>query len=48
MNTLLKEIKKAALTTIDENLPFVVEYDASDMAISATLSQGGRTVGVHV
>ena len=39
-----KEIKKAALTSIDENLPFVVECDSSDLAISATLNQDGRPV----
>ena len=38
------EIKKAALTSIDENLPIVVECDASDEAISATLTRSGRSV----
>ena len=39
---LKKEIVGAALQSIDENMPFVVECDASDVAISATLNQGGR------
>ena len=41
---LKKEIAGAALQSIDENMPFVVECDASDVAISATLNQGGRAV----
>ena len=43
-NLLKKEIANASLSAIDENLPFVVECDASEMAISATLNQGGRPV----
>ena len=41
---LKKEIARAALRSIDKNMPFVVECDASDVAISATLNQGGRPV----
>ena len=43
-NVLKKEIAKASLQAIDENRPFVVECDASEAAISATLNQGGRPV----
>ena len=38
------ELSKATLQLIDERLPFVVECDASDKAISATLNQDGRPV----
>ena len=38
---LKKEIARAALRSIDKNMPFVVECNASDVAISATLNQGG-------
>ena len=41
---LKSELCNSALQSIDESLPFVVECDASDVAISATLNQGGRLV----
>ena len=41
---LKEELKHAALCSIDESKPFVMECDASDSAISATLNQGERPV----
>ena len=38
------ELSNATLQSVDERLPFVVECDASDRAISATLNQGGCPV----
>jgi len=35
-------IGNAALQAVDETQPFVAECDASEVAISATLNQGGR------
>ena len=37
-------LSKATLSSIDESCPFVVESDASDVAVSATLNQRGRPV----
>ena len=37
-------IESAVLTTIDNDVPFVVETDASNHAIAATLNQAGRPV----
>ena len=36
------ELASTAMQPIDENIPFVVETDTSDFAISATLNQDGR------
>ena len=47
-NLLKKELEKAALHSIDEKYSFVVECDASEVAISVTLNQGGETCGNHV
>ena len=41
---LKSELEEAVLVTVDPNLPLVVETDASDVAISATLNQEGRPV----
>ena len=41
---LKSDLERAVLYHIDERQPFVVETDASDVAIAATLSQSGRPV----
>ena len=43
-NTLKRELENAALHHIDESLPFVVECDASEIVLSATLNQAGHLV----
>nr|XP_047144748.1 uncharacterized protein LOC124818233 [Hydra vulgaris] len=43
---LKRELYAATLSSIDERLPFVVECDAPDVAVSATLNQNGRPVAV--
>ena len=42
--SLKRELGEVALQNIDDNKPFVVECDASDVAISATLNQDVRLV----
>nr|XP_039262013.1 uncharacterized protein LOC120338143 [Styela clava] len=37
-------IENAVLIAVDENIPFELETDASDIAIAATLNQSGRPV----
>jgi len=44
IETLKSDISKAVLLSINEELPFTVETDASDYALAATLSQDGRPV----
>jgi len=41
---LKSELANVALHSIDELAPFIVECDASDVAVSATLNQRGRPV----
>ena len=43
-NLLKGELETATLHSIDENQPFKVECDASEVPISAVLNQGGRPV----
>ena len=43
-NTLKKELERASLKPIDESHPFVVECDASQVAVSATINQDRRPV----
>lgn len=42
--TLKKDIEDAVVSSIDPNSPFIVETDASEHAIAATLRQNGRPV----
>lgn len=41
--TLWKQLENATLQNIDENVPFIVECDASDVATAATLNQRVRS-----
>ena len=43
-NMLKSDMELAAFRPIDEGIPFVVECDASETTLSATLNQGGRPV----
>ena len=42
--TLKKDIEQSVLCSIDEHVPFEVETDPSEFAITATLNQNGRPV----
>jgi len=42
--SLKKQLEAVTLRAIDEPLPFVVECDASEVALSATLNQTGRPI----
>ena len=46
-NKLKSILADAALQSMDENVPFTVETDASNFCLSATLNQGGRPVAFH-
>ena len=45
-DSLKEDLAKTCVFAIDENIPFVVETDASDFAISATLNQFGYSESV--
>ena len=45
--TLRNDLAAAFLTSIDEKLPFVVECDASEHMLGATLNQGGKPVAFY-
>ena len=42
--SLKKSIEESVVTAVDEELPFELETDASEVAIAATLNQAGRLV----
>jgi hypothetical protein len=46
-NDLKNDLAKVSLHPIDEHVPFVVETDASDVALSGILNQNGRPVVFH-
>ena len=43
-NSIKESIAESVVTAIDEDLPFEVKTDASDVALAATLNQAGRPV----
>ena len=45
--SLKSELVNDSLGVIDENAPFVLETDASNVAVSATLNQNGRPVAFY-
>ena len=46
-NTIRRDLANACVTCIRDNVPFVLECDASDSALAATLNQGGQPVAFH-
>ena len=46
-NTLKSVLAQASLLSIDEDIPFTIESDASNFCLAATLNQGGRPVAFH-
>ena len=46
-SNLLQDLAAASVTCIQENVPFVVECDASEYALAATLNQRGQPVAFH-
>lgn len=42
--SLKKDIESSVVATIDEDKPYVIENDASNVALAATLNQEGRPV----
>ena len=45
--SLISELANVSLGVINESIPFVIETDASDVAVSATLNQNGRPVAFY-
>ena len=45
--TLKGDLASACLTSVKEETPFVVDCDASEHTLAATLNQGGQTVAFH-
>ena len=46
-SNLLQDLAAASVKCIQENVPFVVECDASEYAFAATLNQRGQPVAFH-
>ena len=46
-NTVRRNLADACVSCIRDNVPFVLECDASDFALAATLNQGGQPVAFH-